>query len=509
MKRILVTFLSTSLLSIFGAVAQSNNVSHWSFTAEYVNSFFFGDMPPTYGGEIPSSVSKLSYGAAIEYAFTPIWGLSVDYYRLPFSGANKVASFKTDLNATDLNVTVNFTKMIFPRSKSKFTLNGTVGMGLSIFNSKFRYPDPVNSPEQSLAKPVIASTIPIALMLEYNFSRQFALGIKAHYRTFNSDNLEGVSSLNSKGVTNDCIGMVSLAFRYKINATGNKRHLRNICIEDEFTIAMDLAKQALDKVNSLDISFKKLEKRVDAHDRKLDSLSLFLSNDGPDSDGDGVPDHRDKDSNTPANTPVDFWGKALAISYASQDVNRDSSPNDRQNSQNDYDDSNTTTGRHIAGNNIPTQYNFSGTTTSIGGSTSNKLNIKPYKKKKGVNIVANNYLPVDYGLGSISFDKVPTIYFAFDRIDLDDFAIESISKIAFKMRADTSLMTEVRGYCDYSGNGPYNNLLSQRRSDRVKAELVNVWKISPDRIISNGKGKIIEPRVRYRPNRRCDFFFNH
>jgi outer membrane protein OmpA-like peptidoglycan-associated protein len=57
------------------------------------------------------------------------------------------------------------------------------------------------------------------------------------------------------------------------------------------------------------------------------------------------------------------------------------------------------------------------------------------------------------------------------------------------------------------GVNPYNNLLSQRRSDRVKAEMVKMWKIPADHIIANGKGKVIEPRIKYRPNRRCDFFF--
>ena len=75
------------------------------------------------------------------------------------------------------------------------------------------------------------------------------------------------------------------------------------------------------------------------------------------------------------------------------------------------------------------------------------------------------------------------------------------------MKTDQSLCVEVRGYCDYMGNNPYNNLLSQRRSDRVKAEMVKIWGIPADRIIANGKGKVLEPKIKYRPNRRCDFFF--
>jgi outer membrane protein OmpA-like peptidoglycan-associated protein len=478
-NKILVLILAISFAST--SYSASRKFSKWSISVEYgVDQFFFGDLAPTSSGFIPKSLQDVTYGGTLEYALTPIWGLSVDYYHLPFTGTNQIAYFKTNLDNTDLSATINFTKMIFPQSKSKFTVNGTIGMGFAIFNSKFRYPDPVNTPEATLIKPVVTSAMPITLLLEYNFSQQFAFGVKGHYRAFTNDNLEGVPYLNFKGVTNDYIGIVSLAMRYKINASGRKKHLRNITMEEfDPNKAMDLAKQAMDKVNGLDKSLKKLEKRVDAHDRRLDSLSLFLSNDGPDSDGDGVPDHRDKDSSTPANTPVDFWGKALPISYASQDVNRNTSPSDRFSNENDV---NNTTG---------------------------KSNVGSSKNKKGKNSVADNYLPADYGSNSISFDNVPTVYFAFDRTDLDDDALEDISKIAFKMHADPTLIVEVRGYCDYLGNNPYNNQLSQRRSDRVKAELVKMWKISPDRIIANGKGKIIEPRVRYRPNRRCDFFFSN
>jgi OmpA-OmpF porin, OOP family len=376
-NRIFVLILAISFAST--SYSASRKFSKWSVSVEYgVDQFFFGDLAPTSSGFIPKSLQDITYGGTLEYALTPIWGLSVDYYHLPFTGTNQIAYFKTNLNNTDLSATINFTKMIFPQSKSKFTVNGTIGMGFAIFNSNFRYPDPVNSPEVSLLKPVVTSAMPITLLLEYNFNQQFAFGIKGHYRAFTNDNLEGVPYLNFKGVTNDYIGLLTLAIRYKINAGGREKHLRNITMEEfEPNKAMDLAKQAIDKVNGLDKSLKKLEKRVDAHDRRLDSLSLFLSNDGPDSDGDGVPDHRDKDSNTPANTPVDFWGKALPISYASQDVSRNSSPNDRLNNSNEDGTSNST-GRSSVGNNVGGSLNFSGTVAGVGG-----VNYKLVKGEKG------------------------------------------------------------------------------------------------------------------------------
>ena len=73
---------------------------------------------------------------------------------------------------------------------------------------------------------------------------------------------------------------------------------------------------------------------------------------------------------------------------------------------------------------------------------------------------------------------------------------------------DSTLLVEVRGYCDYMGKDNYNKKLSIRRAERVKQELVKVWKIDPRRINSNGNGRIITPPIKYRPNRRCDFYFS-
>ena len=69
-------------------------------------------------------------------------------------------------------------------------------------------------------------------------------------------------------------------------------------------------------------------------------------------------------------------------------------------------------------------------------------------------------------------------------------------------------MVEVCGYADYVGNENYNKDLSLRRADKVKNELINKFNINPLRIISNGKGIVLEPKSAYRLNRRCNFFFS-
>ena len=65
---------------------------------------------------------------------------------------------------------------------------------------------------------------------------------------------------------------------------------------------------------------------------------------------------------------------------------------------------------------------------------------------------------------------------------------------------------EIRGYCDYMGNVPYNETLSLNRVNMVKNVLINKYNISEYHIIANGLGKIDIPKMKYRINRRCDFF---
>lgn len=474
MKRLLLfVFTFTLLTTVF---AQSKGFSRWSFTPEYGYNYFDGDINQDLLNIFPASLRDITYGATVECALTPVWGLSLDGYFFPLRAKNSspVGMYiNTDLYTGDLNATVNFTRWIFPQTKSKLYFNGSIGIGYAYYNYGLKYLNGTPIPgsdtyfdiKYSITRPIhlldgadvpmkygMAVSVPVTFSLEYNFSKPVSVGAKVHYRAYAKDNLEGATYLTYDGVTNDFVAAGTLFLRYKFGSV-KKDHLRNI--------AMDVYEpdKGLLLAKELEGKLKKLTARVDTVENKVDSLmprvarlEQLLSTDGPDADGDGVPDVRDKDMNTPANTPVDFWGKPIVIAYAPG-----------------------------GGSNVP-----------LGAGYSNDANKnRPASARQAI------YIP----------DDVPAVYFDFDRIDLDDAALITISKIASKMKADPTLYVEVRGYCDYSGNNPYNNLLSQRRSDRVKAELMKVWGIPFDHIISNGKGKVIEPRTKYKPNRRCDFFF--
>jgi len=449
MKRILLSVF-TVLIFVTG-FSQSKGFSRWSFAPEIGYNYFDGDINQNLTDIFPTSFRNITYGATLEYALTPVWGLALDYFYFPLRARNNSPvhiDINTNLYTSDFNATINFTRWIFPNSRSRFYVNGTLGIGFAYYSFDVRYTNgnPVLATDMyedqkyngqsrhillyhndAPMKYGLAASVPVTLSVEYNFSKPLAIGAKVHYRAYTKDNLEGVTYLNWDGVTNDFIGAGTLFLRYKFNSI-KKDHLRNINWDvyhpDEGLL---FAKNLEKKVDKLKGKVDSIGNKVDSLMPRIARLENMLSNDGPDSDSDGVPDVRDLEPTTPPNTPVDFWGRTLKI-------------------------------------------------------------------------------PVNTPV-SKSYEDIPSVFFDFDRIDLDDVSIITISKIAARMKADPSLYVEVRGYCDYMGNNPYNNLLSQRRSDRVKAELVNIWKIPFDHIIANGKGKVIEPRIKYRPNRRCDFFF--
>ena len=444
MKKILPILLV--IFFTFNAFSQQKtSFTGWSFTAEAGANYFDGDIPQELSQVFPTSFRTISSGGTIEYALTPVWGLFIDFYFFPLKaplGVDKsINNVNTNLITSNINASINFTRWIFPESRSKFYFLGSIGLGFAQYEFNVLDDNQVPIPADTKGTdgvtnkliyekeaPLIkgkAGSVPVTFSGEYNFSKSIAGGLKLHYRAHTKDNLEGLTHLNWAGVTNDFIAAAQVYLRYKLNVP-LKDHKRNIRMEEYIpNPALELAKETADKLNQL-------AQKVDSQGVKLDSLANSLCNDGPDSDGDGVPDCRDKEPNTGVNTPVDFWGKPIGCIACPQ--------------------------AEVA---------------------------KP-----------------------IAIDDIPAVYFDFDQIGLDNDALVTIRKVSAKMKADTTLMVEVRGYCDYMGNTPYNELLSIRRSVRVKAEMVKVWGIKPERIITNGKGKVIEPRSKYRPNRRCDFFFN-
>ncbi len=119
-------------------------------------------------------------------------------------------------------------------------------------------------------------------------------------------------------------------------------------------------------------------------------------------------------------------------------------------------------------------------------------------------VIIRETVPVEKPLPTVRL----AVFFDFDKTDLDREALETIRKVAEIMKDDPTLNVEIRGFADNPGGRGYNQRLSERRSERVKAELVRVYGINPNRIEANGRGQLDHPPAQTRENRRCEFFFS-
>ena len=198
MKRFALIVILISYISM--AFAQKDDLSKWSFTAEYgIN---------TLDRDGDSSIQP-AYGASVEYAFFPFAGLSLDFYHFPLSGSN----FSTNLNASDLNITVNFSRLFFSKFINKVILNGYLGVGLADYTTNYHS----QSPPLSVSKNVVTSIIPVgALSVEYYIIKTLALGAKVQFRPFSKDNLEGDPNFNYNGVYNDNLLAITVYLRLKL-----------------------------------------------------------------------------------------------------------------------------------------------------------------------------------------------------------------------------------------------------------------------------------------------------
>jgi OmpA-OmpF porin, OOP family len=79
------------------------------------------------------------------------------------------------------------------------------------------------------------------------------------------------------------------------------------------------------------------------------------------------------------------------------------------------------------------------------------------------------------------------VLFAFDSAELDEGAHKTIAEAEPRMVQSGTGQITVTGYTDLSGPERYNDKLSSRRADVVKAELVRLG-LSADRIDTAGRG---------------------
>jgi len=450
------------LLYALSSFSQMKDYRRWSLTFDMGVNSFDGDVHQSYNDIFPNSVVKTSFAISTELTLTPYWGIGAELNYLPLAGEDPAKRFEANVYEFAPYLSLNLLNLCNDNNHSKWNIYATAGGGFSYYNSTLYKKGTVFDKITN----GWAATVPIGGLIEYNFSQLFAIGLKAQYRVHNKDNFEGTNlqetlgGYNYKGVTNDNLVNGSLSLRWKIGAQ-TKKHVRNNETRVTLKDALAMVDEANKKIESLSQEVTKLKSDIEP---------------GADDDGDGVPNSRDLEPNTPKGLYIDYNGRGirgLRIMPGTQEIN----PEDL---------------RYLGA---------SGNDRDNDGVPDNR-DVEPRTPKNS---------EVDFWGRRVSRNEnyiFASVYFEFDRWDLDCDAYKPIDLVAEKLNSDPTLLVEIRGYADYVGSNEYNKRLSQKRADRVKQELTCRYNIEPNRIIANGKGKIPIPPMAYRMNRRCDFIFS-
>ena len=247
-------------------------IAHWSIIPHIGFSAVDGD----FTSEMKHNVAIPSLGLGLEYAFTPVWNLGIEYMYDMYTVTGKTDGELKKYNADTLltghmhkagaYLSMDIINLFFPRVEKKIvSLFPYVGGGAAWYKrAKYYYDDKYYDAEKGMwinpshgrgntanyinadgeVGPDHDSTynclgyIQAGVNLEFNLNRTLALGLRANYTYFTRDYMDGrgyhkqsASSYASKN--NDGIFDVTLNLRFKLEAV-SKSHPRNMPSFDAF-----------------------------------------------------------------------------------------------------------------------------------------------------------------------------------------------------------------------------------------------------------------------------------
>lgn len=218
--------------------------AHWSLTPHVGFNYFDGD----FNSEMKHAVSIPNAGLSLEYAFTPVWALGVDYMFDTYTVTGKPGFDNADtllngyMHKVGLYLSMDLMNLFYPRAERKiFSLHGLIGGGHAWYKNNIMYTDDSRYHTASHTPKTMdeyggALYLQAGVNAEFNLNRTIALGVRATYNYFINDYFDGrgyttehaLASKNNDGVVD-----VTLNLRFKLEAV-SKTHMRNISSLETF-----------------------------------------------------------------------------------------------------------------------------------------------------------------------------------------------------------------------------------------------------------------------------------
>lgn len=292
--------------------------SHWSLSVNGGLSQFDGDAQQRYNQLLSSSHIMWTVGIEAEYSFNPAWGLILGFQYMPYQGYTSTTDygknyFRGNMYTIQLLGSMNVLNLFGQYRKSwrwAWYING--GLGFTFYDGKTQRdgeqgPSPLQPKDVKSGR---AMSFPIGTGVEYNITKCFAIGINAYYRFSNKDNYEGEHY--TKGTMNDGEFYATINARVKfLEKSREGGHMRNITMYEFNNMQSGKAKDYQDQIDSLKRRVKLIEDTLEHHVFvMLDTLDHYHAT-TPDEDGDGVPNFRDREPNTPKGSFVNYWGESI------------------------------------------------------------------------------------------------------------------------------------------------------------------------------------------------------
>lgn len=420
--------------------------NHWSIAAHVGVGFLDGDQSQKFNDIFPRTFADCAFGVNVEYSFSPIFGLYLEYMRNPYSGTgnypytakikglpySKIEPFDYKGIAHDVTagLSLNLLNLFYQYRKQVVSLYINAGLGVSFYEAtgfekgtgKSAQPvvmdREVNGVQlQPSFKSGRTMTIPLGFSLEYSPTRYLSILWNSQIHIYTKDNYDCMQ----KGQSNDNFIYTGLGLRWKINSPKDKEreHIRNMSMGD-----FEKSKES----DQLRKEMENTKKRVKATEDKAD----------------GVKSEVDE-----LRTRVDMLETDVEAKCTQHKVDT----------------------IFIAS---PVHEN-------------EKLTAEQIQK---------------------IFDEetnVPSIYFKFASTELTSQSLIVMSNIARIMHRNPDYKLELRGYCDNVGSEAYNQGLSLRRAETVRDRLIEDFGVNARAISVFGMGKVFSGKENFQINRRCDF----
>ncbi len=366
--------------------------THWSISVNGGLSQYDGDAVQAYNQLLSESRVSWTLGLDVEYTFNPYWGLVAEFQYVPYEGRTSSTTygqndFVGNMYEMSLQASINLFNVFGQYRKTwKWNLYLNAGLGMTFYNLTSV---PVEGGTTGTRTPTDiedgrAINFPLYLNLEYNINEYLAVGFLTGYRFHNKDNFEGEDY--TRGTYND--GAFTAQANFRVKLAPNKKeggHMRNVSVYD-YRVLKTGENNYQDQLDSLSARLRALEDTVyNAIAPKVEMLTATE----PDEDGDGVPDFRDREPNTPKGSLVNYWGES--ISDCCDEI-------------------------------------------------------------RSMLLTIGDCADLDL-----------SVYFGIDKSNITKESKQVIDKVAKRMKADSKLMVEIKGYCDYPASKGYNLLLSERR----------------------------------------------